>query len=105
MVLDRSGFSRMMALVSSKLAEKGMRDLSEATALLSQEAQFPSDPRIGVLLDKNLPRLQPFFEKKKWWPLPEGVAPAAPDLSDDQILELLKREIDLLAEELRKEAQ
>lgn len=105
MSLDCAGFSEMMRRVSSALARKGgPAHLVTATALLSEQARRPSDPRIGLLLDKNLPRLEPFFRKKGWWPLPTGTAPAS-ELSDDEILQLIYKEIDLLAAELRQEAE
>ena len=102
--MDRLDFANVMGRLSAALKKKGGQEaLASATGLLAGEAESPSDEGIRSLLDRNAPKFEPFFLKKGWWPLSDApVAPAS--LTDEQILQMLYKEIDIVAAEMRAEA-
>ena len=101
--MDRQEFAAVMERVSTALKKQGgNEDLVEATGILAREAKNPSSEAILAILDKNAPKFEPFFRKKGWWPLPGSKEPS---LTDEQILQLIYREIENIAAELRQEAE
>lgn len=101
--MDRFDFANVMERLSIALKKKGdQKALASATGLLAAEAREPSDETIQDLLDRNAPKFEPFFRKKGWWPLSD--VPVTPALTDEQILQMLFKEIDTVAAEARAEA-